>query len=78
MQMLFHVYLYNHVQEVHSKMKLREWLIKKLIGNKPVVMNVTIVLDEPLLASESTGIYEKCSINYTEKLQKELEQHANN
>ncbi|PFI17460.1 hypothetical protein [Bacillus cereus] len=58
--------------------KLREWLIKKLVGNKPVVMNVTIVLDEPLMASEPTGIYEKCSISFTEKLQKEMIQHANN
>ncbi|MED3468445.1 hypothetical protein P4485_21560 [Bacillus thuringiensis] len=52
--------------------KLREWLIKKLIGNKPVVMNVTIVLAEPLLASEPTGIYEKCNIHYSEKSQKEM------
>ncbi|HDX9508916.1 TPA: hypothetical protein ROY06_002162 [Bacillus cereus] len=58
--------------------KLREWLIKKLIGNKPVVMNVTIVLDAPLLAAEVTGIYEKCNIHYSEKLQKEMEQHENN
>ncbi|PEA23081.1 hypothetical protein CN527_23470 [Bacillus cereus] len=58
--------------------KVREWLIKKLIGNKPVIMNVTVVLDEPLLASEATGIYEKCNINFTEKLQKEMNQHANN
>ncbi|HHT7172078.1 TPA: hypothetical protein ACTZ3H_002770 [Bacillus cereus] len=58
--------------------KLREWLIKKLIGNKPVVMNVTIVLDAPLLAAEPTGIYEQCHIHYSDKLQKEMEQHANN
>ncbi|MGE7936981.1 hypothetical protein [Bacillus paramycoides] len=58
--------------------KVREWLIKKLIGNKPVIMNVTVVLDEPLLASEAIGIYEKCNINFTEKLQKEMNQHANN
>ncbi|MGH0588854.1 hypothetical protein ACQVQY_22705 [Bacillus mycoides] len=53
--------------------KLREWLIKKLVGNKPVVMNVTIVLDAPLLAAEATGIYEQCNIHYSEKLQKEME-----
>ncbi|HGO9409103.1 TPA: hypothetical protein ACLBZV_003463 [Bacillus cereus] len=58
--------------------QLRVWLIKKLIGNKPVVMNVTVVLDAPLLASEVTGIYEKCNMHYSEKLQKEMRQHANN
>ncbi|MFZ3195064.1 MAG: hypothetical protein WA181_02530 [Bacillus mycoides] len=58
--------------------KLREWLIKKLIGNKPVVMNVTIVLDAPLLAAEATGIYEQSNIHYSEKLQKEMEQYENN
>ncbi|WP_162617012.1 hypothetical protein [Bacillus mycoides] len=59
--------------ELFNMNKLREWLIKKLVGNKPVVMNVTIVLAEPLLASEPTGIYEQCNITYSEKLQKEME-----
>lgn len=73
MLLLLVVFLFNLEAEVLTKMnKLREWLIKKLVGNKPVVMNVTIVLAEPLLASEPTGIYEKCNIHYSEKSQKEM------
>ncbi|WP_176524627.1 hypothetical protein [Bacillus sp. AFS018417] len=51
---------------------MREWLIKKLVGNKPVIMNVTLTLDEPIKASEPNVILDKCSINYSEKLQKEM------
>lgn len=58
MLLLQGVFLFSLEAEVLIKMnKLRAWLIKKLVGNKPVVMNVTIVLAEPLLASEPTGIY---------------------
>lgn len=76
---LFHVYLFNHVQEGLFKMKnLREWLIKKLVGNKPIIMNVTLVVDEPIKGSSSAGMYDKCSISYSEKLQKEMGLHENN
>lgn len=47
-------------------MKLRHWLIKKLIGNTPVIMNVTLKLDDIILASSPNGIFDKCNINYTE------------
>ncbi|ASN71799.1 hypothetical protein 7S4_13 [uncultured Caudovirales phage] len=58
--------------------KTKEALIKKLIGNTPIIMNVTITVDEPIIGAESDGIFDKCNIVYTEKLQKEMEEHANN
>jgi hypothetical protein len=50
--------------------KIRVWLIKKLIGNKPVIMNVTLKLDEYILASSSDGLFDKCNITYTNRLLK--------
>jgi hypothetical protein len=50
--------------------KFRTWMIKKLIGNKPVIMNVTLKLDEYILASSSNGIFDKCNITYTNRLLK--------
>lgn len=52
--------------------KATEALIKKLVGNTPIIMNVTITVDEP------EGIFDKCNIKYSEKLQKEMAEHANN
>lgn len=48
-------------------MKLKQWLIKKLIGNTPVIMNVTLTLDDIILASEPNGIFDKCNINYSDR-----------
>ncbi|MGR2746488.1 hypothetical protein [Bacillus sp. N6] len=53
-------------------MKLRYWLIKKLVGNTPIIMNVTLVLDQEIKAAAPVGIYDKCSIIYSDKLQKEM------
>ncbi|HHQ2481012.1 TPA: hypothetical protein ACSPJ7_005404 [Bacillus cereus] len=58
--------------------KATEALIKKLVGNTPIIMNVTITVDEPIIGAEQKGIFDKCNIKYTEKLQKEMEKHANN
>lgn len=45
-------------------MKLRKWLIKKIVGNEPVVMNVSIFVDGEvdMKASKPGGIFEKCYI----------------
>lgn len=48
--------------------KLRIWLIKKLIGNQPVIMNVTLTLAEPILGAGPEGIFDKCNISYSEHL----------
>lgn len=58
--------------------KATEALIKKLVGNTPIIMNVTITVDEPIIGAEPEGIFDKCNIKYTEKLQKEMAEHANN
>jgi hypothetical protein len=50
--------------------KIRVWMIKKLIGSKPVIMNVTLKLDEYILASSADGIFDKCNITYTDRLVK--------
>lgn len=47
--------------------------IMKLIGDEPVVMNVTIVADEPIKGAKPEGIFEKCNISYSERFQKECE-----
>lgn len=43
-------------------MKVREWLIKKLVGDTPIIMNVTIKIIEPVTGSKANGIFEKCNI----------------
>ncbi|PEQ00057.1 hypothetical protein [Bacillus toyonensis] len=58
--------------------KATEALIKKLVGNTPIIMNVTITVDELIIGAEPKGIFDKCVINHPEKLQKEMDQHANN
>ncbi|MFT4140210.1 MAG: hypothetical protein QM671_14615 [Bacillus sp. (in: firmicutes)] len=58
--------------------KETEELIKKLVGNTPIIMNVTLTIDEPIVGAEPAGIFDQCHIKYTEKLQKEMEKHANN
>lgn len=43
-------------------MKIREWLIKKLVGDTPIIMNVTITITEPVIGTKATGIFDKCNI----------------
>jgi hypothetical protein len=50
--------------------KFRIWLIKKLIGKTPVIMNVTLKLDDHVLGASPNGIFEKCNITYSERLLK--------
>lgn len=52
--------------------KVRRWLIKKVVGNRPVIMNVTLTIDEPIKASEPDVLFDKCNVTYSEKLQKEM------
>ena len=47
-----------------SKIKL--WILKKLIGNTPVIMNVTLVLASQIKASAPDGIIENSYITYSE------------
>ncbi|MDX1769894.1 MAG: hypothetical protein R3328_00065 [Planococcaceae bacterium] len=49
--------------------KIRFWLIKKLIANTPVIMNVTIIADESIgiNGAEKDGIFEKWSVTIKEK-----------
>lgn len=48
-------------------MRIRKWLLKKLIGNTPVIMNVTLKLDDEIMASSPYGIIDKCNISYTNR-----------
>jgi hypothetical protein len=41
---------------------MREWLIRKLIGNKPVIANVTINVKGPIKASEPVILFHKSSV----------------
>ncbi|WP_341356637.1 hypothetical protein [Rossellomorea sp. y25] len=50
--------------------KLRILIIKKLIGRMPVIMNVTLKLDDHVLGASPNGIFEKCNITYTDRLMK--------
>jgi hypothetical protein len=50
--------------------KIRIWLIKKLIGGTPVIMNVTLKLDDYVLGASPDGIFDKCNITYTDRLLK--------
>lgn len=52
--------------------KLRKWLIKKLVGKTPVIMNVTLVLDKPIMGGKSEGIFEDSYINYSKRCLEEL------
>lgn len=52
--------------------EFRNWLIKKLIGKKPVIMNVTLVLDKPIMGQEPDGICENSYIRYTERYKEEM------
>lgn len=48
-------------------MKIREWIIKKLVGNTPIIMNVTLKLDEPVIGAKADGIFDKCNIDYSDR-----------
>ena len=41
---------------------MREWLIKKLIRNKPVIANVTLNIDGPIKASKPVILFHKSSV----------------
>lgn len=58
--------------------KFRKWLIKRLVGETPVIMNVTLVLDKPILGQKSDGILEKSYIQYTNKCLEELGHESKN
>ncbi|MFS0591707.1 hypothetical protein AB1L05_08905 [Cytobacillus horneckiae] len=49
-------------------MKIKEWLIKKLVGDTPIIMNVTLMLDEPIIGAKESGIFDKCNIDYSDRL----------
>jgi hypothetical protein len=51
--------------------KLRHWLIKKLIGETPVIMNVTLRLDDIVMGAKPDGIMEKSNISYSDRFMKE-------
>lgn len=42
--------------------KIRRWLIRRIIGNEPVIANVTLTLDGPLMASKPDVLFENCNI----------------
>ncbi|WHY76219.1 hypothetical protein QNH20_19125 [Neobacillus sp. WH10] len=41
---------------------IRKWVIKKLVGNTPIIMNVTLTVVGEIQASKPNGIFEKCNI----------------
>jgi len=52
--------------------KIKKWAIEKLIGKTPVIMNVTLVLDKPIMGASPEGIFEKSNIMYTENAMEEI------
>ena len=48
--------------------KFRKRLIRLLAGNMPVILNVTIVADELIKATESDIFIDKSNIYYTNKV----------
>lgn len=46
-------------------MKLRKWLIKKLAGDLPVIMNVTIKISEPIAGSKPDGLIHNSNITFS-------------
>ena len=59
--------------------KMRFWLIKKLIGNIPVIMNVTIIADESIgiNGAEKEGIFEKWNVTIKEKVEENNDKPKN-
>ena len=51
---------------------MRRWLIKKLIGKTPVIMNVTLVLDKPIKGGKAEGIFEDSFVSYSNKCLEEF------
>lgn len=51
---------------------VKKWLIKKLIGETPVIMNVTLVLDKQIKGGKSEGIFENSHISYSNKFLEEM------
>ncbi|WP_182104270.1 hypothetical protein [Niallia taxi] len=52
--------------------RFKNWLIKKLIGKTPVIMNVTLVLDKPIMGGKAEGIFEDSIISYSNKCLEEF------
>lgn len=52
--------------------KLKKWVIKKIVGDTPVIMNVTLVLDKPIMGASPEGVFEKSNIRYTENALEEM------
>lgn len=50
----------------------RKSIIRILVGNMPVVMNVTLVLEEPLKASQSDVLLDKSIVYYTDNAIKKM------
>lgn len=50
----------------------RKSIIKILVGKMPVVMNVTLVLEEPLKASQSDVLLDKSNVYYTDNAIKKI------
>lgn len=46
---------------------MREWLIKKLIGNKPVIANVTLTIKGSIKASEPEIVFHNSYISESER-----------
>ncbi len=43
---------------------MRKWLIKKLIGNKPVIANVSLKLSDGIMASEPEVLFHQSYVGY--------------
>ncbi|PAD86664.1 hypothetical protein CHH55_16980 [Niallia circulans] len=52
--------------------RIKKWIIKKLVGKTPVIMNVTLVLDQPIMGGKSEGIFEDSYIKYSKRCLEEL------
>jgi hypothetical protein len=46
--------------------RLKKWLIKKLVGETPIIMNVTLNVVGEIKGAKPEGIFEKCEIHIYE------------
>lgn len=49
---------------------MRAWLIKILVGKKPVIMNVTLKLDDTIKASQPKVLFHQASVDYSDRVKK--------
>jgi hypothetical protein len=47
-------------------MNFKKWLIMKIAGSTPIIMNVTLTVVGNVLGAERVGIFEKCNIHHYE------------